>query len=68
VIPQIAAAPGVHESTPDRGMTPNGHASDAVEALSARERYELHELRKEIDEVANQRDKAARLIKEAMRR
>jgi PPE-repeat protein len=68
VIPQMAAAPGVHEGTPDRGMTPNGHASDAGDALSDRERYELHMLREEITEVTNQRDKAARLIKEAMRR
>jgi PPE-repeat protein len=68
VIPQIAAAPGVHEGTRDRGTTPNGHASDAGDALSDRERYELHMLREEITEVTNQRDKAARLIKEAMRR
>jgi PPE-repeat protein len=67
VIPQIAAAP-VHESTPARGMTPNGGAADAVDALSDRERYELHELRKEIAEVAMQRDAVDRLIKEAMRR
>jgi PPE-repeat protein len=68
VIPQIAAAPGVHESTRDRGMTPNGHASDAGDALSDRERYELHELRKEIADLAMQRDAVDRLIKEAMRR
>jgi PPE-repeat protein len=68
VIPQIAAAPGVHESTSGRGMTPNGHASDAGDALSDRERYELHELRKEIADLAMQRDAVDRLIKEAMRR
>jgi PPE-repeat protein len=68
VIPQIAAAPGVHEGTRDRGTTPNGHASDAGDALSDRERYELHELRKEIADLAMQRDAVDRLIKEAMRR
>jgi PPE-repeat protein len=67
VIPQMAAAPGVHEGTPDPGMKPNGRASDALGALSARERDELHELRNELAEVANQRDKAARLIREAIR-
>jgi hypothetical protein len=68
VIPQIAAAPGVHESTPARGITPNGAAADAVDALSDRELYELHELRKEIADLAMQRDAVDRLIKEAMRR
>ena len=65
VIPQLGTAPGAHEGTPDRGMT---RAADAVDALSDRERYELHTLRDEIAELAKQRDKAARLIKEAIRR
>jgi PPE-repeat protein len=65
VIPQLAAAPGVHAGTPDRGRT---RAADAVDALSDRERYELHTLRNEIAELAKQRDRAARLIKEAIRR
>jgi PPE-repeat protein len=68
VIPQLAAAPGAHAGTPDRGMTPNGRSGDAVDALSDRERYELHTLRNEIAELAKQRDRAARLIKEAIRR
>jgi PPE-repeat protein len=68
VIPQLAAAPGAHEGTPDRGMTRTGRSADAVDALSDRERYELHTLRNEIAELAKQRDKAARLIKEAIRR
>jgi PPE-repeat protein len=68
VIPELAAAPGAHERAPDRGMQPTGHAADAVDALSDRERYELHTLRNEIAELAKQRDKAARLIKEAIRR
>ena len=45
-----------------------GRAFDAVDALSDRERYELQTLRNEIAELAKQRDKAARLIKEAIRR
>jgi PPE-repeat protein len=65
VIPQLGTAPGAHEGTPDRGRT---RATDAVDALSDRERYELHTLRNEIAELAKQRDKAARLIKEAIRR
>jgi PPE-repeat protein len=65
VIPQLGTAPGAHDGTPDRGRT---RASDAVDALSDRERYELHTLRNEIAELAKQRDKAARLIKEAIRR
>jgi PPE-repeat protein len=68
VIPHLAAAPGAHAGTPGRGMTPNGRSADAVDALSDRERYELHTLRNEIAELAKQRDKAARLIKEAIRR
>jgi PPE-repeat protein len=68
VIPQLAAAPGAHAGTPDRGMQPTGRPADAVDALSDRERYELHTLRNEIAELAKQRDKAARLIKEAIRR
>jgi PPE-repeat protein len=68
VIPQLAAAPGAHAGTPDRGMTPTGRSADAVDALSDRERYELHTLRNEIAELAKQRDRAARLIKEAIRR
>jgi hypothetical protein len=67
VIPQMAAAPGVHEGTPDRGMKPNECASDVLGALSERERYELHELRKAIADLAMERDAAARLIKEAIR-
>jgi PPE-SVP subfamily C-terminal region len=65
VIPQLGSAPGVDQGTPDRGMT---RAADVVDALSDRERFELHTLRNEIAELAKQRDKAARLIKEAIRR
>jgi PPE-repeat protein len=65
VIPQLGTAPGVDQGTPDRGRT---RAADVVDALSDRERYELHTLRNEIAELVKQRDKAARLIKEAIRR
>ena len=68
VIPELAAAPGAHERAPDRGMQPTGHAADAVDALSERERYELHTLRQEIADLAMERDAVDRLIKEAMRR
>jgi PPE-repeat protein len=68
VIPDLAAAPGAHERAPDRGVTPTGHAADAVDALSERERYELHTLRQEIADLAMERDAVDRLIKEAMRR
>ena len=67
VIPQLAAAPGGHERTPDRGMTPNGRASDVLGALNVRERDELDELRKQFAELAMERDAVAHLIREAMR-
>jgi PPE-repeat protein len=68
VIPEMARESGVHAGTPDRGMTPAGPAADAVDALSDRERYELHTLRQEIADLAMERDAVDRLIKEAMRR
>jgi len=67
VIPQLAAAPGGHERTPDRGMTPNGRASDVLGALNVRERDELDELRKQFAELAMERDAAARSLREAIR-
>jgi PPE-repeat protein len=66
VIPQLAAAPGGREGTPDRGFKPHGHASDALGALSGRERNELDELRTQIAELTIERA-VARLIKEAIR-
>ena len=65
VIPQLGTAPGVDQGTPERGMT---RAADVVDALSDRERYELHTLRQEIADLAMERDAVDRLIKEAMRR
>jgi PPE-repeat protein len=67
VIPQLAAAPGAHHGTPDRGFKPNGRGSDALGALSEHERYKLDELRKQFAELTMERDAAARLIKEAIR-
>jgi PPE-repeat protein len=64
VIPQLVAAPGVHEGTPDRGMKASGSASDALGALSGRERNELDDLREAFAELTMDRDAAARLIKE----
>jgi PPE-repeat protein len=68
VIPQMAAAPGVHEGAPDQGGNPDGRAADALDALSERERCELDLLRQELAELRMERDAAARLIKEALRR
>jgi PPE-repeat protein len=68
VIPEMARESGAYEGTPDRGIKPAGHAADAVDALSDRERYELHTLRQEIADLAMERDAVDRLIKEAMRR
>jgi hypothetical protein len=68
VIPQMPGESGVEEGTPDRGMRPTGRALNAVDALSDRERYELHTLREEIAELAMERDAVDRLIQEAMRR
>jgi PPE-repeat protein len=67
VIPQLARESSAREGTLDR-MTPTGRAGDAVDALSERERYELHTLREEIAELAMERDAVDRLIQEAMRR
>jgi PPE-repeat protein len=67
VIPQLAAAPGGHQGTPDRGFKPNGRGSDALGALSEHERDKLDELRKQFAELTMERDAAARLIREAIR-
>jgi PPE-repeat protein len=66
VIPKMAAAPGVHQDTPDRWV----HASDGDGTV--RERDELNVLRQAISEIARERDvlmrSASVLIKEAMAR
>jgi PPE-repeat protein len=74
VIPETAAAPGVHESTPARAMTRSAgtadvaRTSDVLDELSASERAELDQLRKDLADMALERDAAARSIREAVRR
>jgi PPE-repeat protein len=68
VLAHMPGESGGNEGTPDRGMTPTGRAADPGDALSERERYELHTLREEIAELAIERDAVDRLIQEAMRR
>jgi hypothetical protein len=63
----MGAEPGGHEATRDRAAKPNGRVSDALGALSERERDELDELRKQVAELAMKRDAAALLIREAIR-
>jgi PPE-repeat protein len=67
VIPQMGGEPDDHDGAPDRGRKPTGRASDALGALSERERDELDELRKQVAELAMKRDAAALLIREAIR-
>jgi PPE-repeat protein len=66
VIPQMGAEPGGHDGTPGRWVNaPDGDGTSS-------ERHELHELRKAIAELTNERDvltrSAALLIKEALAR
>jgi PPE-repeat protein len=68
VIPQLAKESAGDESMPDRAIKPNWRAPDPLDELSARERAELHDLRRELADLAMERDAAARLIKEAIRR
>jgi PPE-repeat protein len=68
VIPQMPGEPSVGENTPGRWVTPDRHAPHDASALTERERDELVNLRKELAELAMERDAAARLIKEAIRR
>ena len=57
---------GTDERTPVMPVAPQRTRKHVASALSERERDELDKLRKEIAEVATERDAAARLIKEAM--
>jgi PPE-repeat protein len=68
VIPQTPGEPGVGQNTPGRWVNVDEHAPHDASALSERERDELVTLRKELAELATERDAAARLIKEAIRR
>jgi hypothetical protein len=67
VLPQTGTASG-SEGAPDQEMKPNARAADALEALSERERDELDQLRQQFAELRVDRDAAARLIKEVLRR
>jgi hypothetical protein len=63
----MAAPPNDHD-TSARKPKPKRNESDELDALSALERAQLYDLRKEFAELALERDAAARLIKEAIRR
>ena len=66
VVPAIADEPGTNEPSTVAPTPPQRTRKHVASALSERERDELDKLRKEIAEVATERDAAARLIKEAM--
>jgi PPE-repeat protein len=68
VIPQMPGEPGVGQYTPGRWVQLDQHAPHDASPLNERERDELVTLRKELAELAMERDAAARLIKEAIRR
>jgi PPE-repeat protein len=68
VIAQMPGERGVGGNTPGRWVYPDQHAAHDARALSERDRDELVTLRKELAELAMERDAAARLIKEAIRR
>jgi hypothetical protein len=67
VIPQLAKGGSLLASPPGSPPKPTRRASEVLGELSERERYELNELRQEMEELAMERDAAARLIKEAIR-
>jgi PPE-repeat protein len=66
VIPAIPGESGAAEHPPVQPAQPQPARRHVASALSEAERDELAKLRKEIADVANERDAAARLIKEAM--
>ncbi|MCV7195071.1 PPE family protein [Mycobacterium angelicum] len=66
VLPPWAAGTEIDEPTQGRSPQPQRATQHVASALSERERDELAALRKEIAELATERDAAARLIKEAM--
>jgi PPE-repeat protein len=68
VIPQMPGESGVGQNTPGGWVKLDRHAPHDARALSERDRDELVTLRKELAELALERDAAARLIKEAIRR
>ncbi|WP_301147557.1 PPE family protein [Mycobacterium simiae] len=66
VVPSLPGEPDVAEHPPGHSAQPRPARRHVSSALSESEREELAKLRKEIAEVATERDAAARLIKEAM--
>lgn len=68
VIPEIGGSSGAGEEASRWYSAPAARTSDATSGLSEREREELDKLRKEIAELAMERDMAARLVKEAAQR
>ncbi|AGZ48933.1 PPE family protein [Mycobacterium kansasii] len=66
VLPPWATGQGADEQLPGRSAQAQRSISQVASTLSERERDELDKLRKEIAEVAMERDAAARLIKEAI--
>ncbi|OBI24664.1 PPE family protein [Mycobacterium sp. E2238] len=66
VVPATPGEAGADERAAVMPATPQRTRKHVASALSEREREELDKLRKEIAEVATERDAAARLIKEAM--
>ncbi|WP_232065878.1 PPE family protein [Mycobacterium heidelbergense] len=66
VVPTLPGEAGADENIPVVPAQPQRTRQHVASALSEREREELDKLRKEIAEVATERDAAARLIKEAM--
>lgn len=67
VVAAIGGAPGAHDESLDRWMSPAPRRL-GEDPLSDREREELAKLREELVDVAAERDAAARLIREAIRR
>jgi PPE-repeat protein len=65
VIPQIATGGSLLADPPDSQTAPAPRGSDGE--LSERERHELDALRREMADLAMERDAVARLIKEALR-
>ncbi len=66
VIPELAREQGADEPVAARPAQRQRSVQTVASSLSGQERDELDQLRKELAELATERDAAARLIKEAM--
>jgi hypothetical protein len=66
MLPPWASEPTADERVPSRPPQPQRTAQPVASTLSEPEREELAKLRREIADLAMERDAAARLIKEAM--